>query len=231
MSILNDIRETFCFLHVGQWIDGPLYEDRKDIARLVKTFLETFRNTTDAPALILKTSGASTSIIDYQAIQTKIDYIKASIQGNLPSVYVLHGDLTSEEMHALYTHSKVKCFVTFTRGEGFGRPILEATVLGLPVVASGWSGHVDFLKKEYSTLLPGKLVGINTRAMQPGIFVAGSQWFSADYSAARNVLYDVRTKYNKYASNAKRLRPINRAKYSHKKVTGMLSDCLTRHTT
>ena len=75
--------------------------------------------------------------------------IKASLgddYGKVP-VYLLHGDLTQEEMNALYQHPKVKAMLNFTKGEGFGRPLLEFSLTGKPVIVSGWSGHIDFLKK------------------------------------------------------------------------------------
>ena len=138
------IKEDFCFLHVGHWLQGNMGEDRKDISMLVKTFCETFKNQKNPPALILKTSGATPCIIDRQEILGKIRDIKRSLVGELPNIYLLHGDLRDEEMNQLYNHPKVKAHVSFTHGEGFGRPLLEATLSEKPVIASNWSGQVDF---------------------------------------------------------------------------------------
>ena len=74
---------------------------------------------------------------------------------NLPNVYLLHGSLSMEEMNKLYNHPNIKAFVSLTHGEGFGRPLLEATMTGLPVIASNWSGQLDFLSKTDSILLGG----------------------------------------------------------------------------
>jgi glycosyltransferase involved in cell wall biosynthesis len=63
-------------------------------------------------------------------------------------VYLLHGDMTDEEMHALYKNSNVDALLALPHGEGFGLPIWEAAYSGLPVVATGWSGQLDFLVDE-----------------------------------------------------------------------------------
>ena len=57
----------------------------------------------------------------------------------------------------LFKHPKIKSLVSFTDGEGFGRPLLEATMTGLPILCSGWSGQLDFTDKERNILLGGKL--------------------------------------------------------------------------
>jgi ligand-binding sensor protein len=72
----------------------------------------------------------------------------------------MHGDFEDEEMNELYNHPKVKAHVTFTHGEGFGRPLLEASLTGKPVIYSAWSGHLDFLPPSLSTALEGSLVKV-----------------------------------------------------------------------
>ena len=49
------------------------------------------------------------------------------------------------EMNSIYNHSKVKAMVSLTKGEGFGRPLLEFSLSQKPLIVSGWSGHMDFL--------------------------------------------------------------------------------------
>jgi len=108
VDTLKEIKENFCFLFVGHWLQGGLGHDRKDLGMLIKTFLETFKNKPKQPALILKTSGASPSILDREDILTKVNQIKDTVDGKLPNVYVLHGDLSDDEMNGLYNHPKVK---------------------------------------------------------------------------------------------------------------------------
>ena len=108
---LKQIKEQFCFLYVGHWLDGKIGHDRKDTGMLVKTFIESFKGKKNAPALILKTSSATFSIIDRDIILRKIAEIKIGMGSNLPSIYVLHGDLSPEEINGLYNHPKVKAHI------------------------------------------------------------------------------------------------------------------------
>ena len=113
------IEEDFCFLFVGHWLQGNMGEDRKDIGMMLKTFFESFKNQKNTPALILKTSSASFSIMDRKEIKDKINMVRSSIQADkLPNVYLIHGDLTDKEMNEMYNHPKVKAHLTFTHGEG-----------------------------------------------------------------------------------------------------------------
>tara|TARA_A100001515_G_scaffold23133_2_gene17855 strand:- start:1281 stop:2609 length:1329 start_codon:yes stop_codon:yes gene_type:complete len=222
------IQEDFCFLHVGHWLQGNMGEDRKDISMLVKTFCETFKNQKNPPALILKTSGATPCIIDRQEILGKIRDIKRSLVGELPNVYVLHGDLRDEEMNQLYNHPKVKAHVSFTHGEGFGRPLLEATLSEKPVIASNWSGQVDFLNQD-SILLPGGLIDVPKNSFPKEFIVDGAQWFQVNYAYASNVLKEVYGNYVKYVTKAKKQSIINKSKFSLEQMTKTLGDILDKH--
>ena len=77
----KNIKETFVFLFVGHWLQGDLGQDRKDTGMLVKTFLETFKNKQKQPALLLKTRGATSSIMDRDEIFKKINRIKETTIG------------------------------------------------------------------------------------------------------------------------------------------------------
>jgi glycosyltransferase involved in cell wall biosynthesis len=152
-NLFKDIKEEFCFLFVGHWLPGAFGEDRKNVSGLIKTFYESFKNKQNAPALILKTSGGALSVIDRNEMINRINQIKASVDSKvLPKVYLAYGDFTEEEMNDLYNHNKVKAHVSFTKGEGFGRPLIEAAITGKPIITSNWSGHVDFLNTETSVL-------------------------------------------------------------------------------
>ena len=188
---INDsIIEDFSFLFVGQWGNGNFGEDRKDISRLIKVFYEAFANKKKQPALILKTNGATFSVLDKEKCLDKIKEIKSNFPSNfkLPNVYLLHGDLSKQEMNYLYNHPKIKSMVSFTHGEGFGRPLLEATMTGLPVMVSGWSGQLDFLDKNNSILLSGSLIDIPKSAIWKPILVESSKWFQVDENHAYNSL-------------------------------------------
>ena len=229
VDTLTDIKEDFCFLFVGHWLQGSLGNDRKDLGMLIKTFLETFKNQKKQPALILKTSGASPSILDREEIMGKLREIKNTVNGKLPNVYVLHGDLRDEEINGLYNHPKVKAHVSFTHGEGFGRPLLEATLSEKPVIASNWSGHVDFLNDKDAILLPGSLNNVAKKSLMKGMHVEGTQWFTVNYNYASKVLKDVFDNNSKYVVKAKRLAIKNQTKFSLDAMTKKFEEILDKY--
>ena len=228
---LKGIKEDFCFLFVGHWLQGGLGHDRKDLGMLIKTFLETFKNQKKQPALILKTSGATPCILDREDIFKKINEIRNTTNGKLPNIYMLHGDLRDEEMNGLYNHPKVKAHVSFTHGEGFGRPLLEASLSEKPVIAPNWSGHVDFLNKD-AILLPGSLNEVKEESLMKGMHVKETQWFTVNYNYASKMLKDVFDNYSKYTVKGKKLAIVNSTKFSldamTKKFEGILDKYLPK---
>ena len=216
---MDTVKERFVFLYTGHWLQGELGQDRKDTGMLLKTFLETFKNKPNPPALVMKTSGATFSIIDRNEIKQKIEEIKATVKGKLPPVYFLHGDLTDEEMNQMYNHPKVKAHVSFTHGEGFGRPLLEASISEKIVIAPDWSGHKDFLNKNNSVLLPGTMTNVHKSALPKQMLVDGAQWFTVNYQYASQILMDVFKKNRDYTMKAKRQGMYNKVNFSMDKMT------------
>ncbi len=227
---LKDIKEDFCFLFVGHWLGGSLGQDRKDLGMLIKTFLETFKDKPKQPALILKTSGATPSILDREDILAKLKQIKSTVSGDkLPNVYVLHGDLSDDEINGLYNHPKVKAHVSFTHGEGFGRPLLEASLSEKPVIAPNWSGHVDFLNDKDALLLPGSLNDVKKESFPKNMHVKGAQWFTVNYNYASKMLKDVFDNYSRYTVKAKRLAIKNQTKFSLNAMTKKFEEILDKY--
>jgi glycosyltransferase involved in cell wall biosynthesis len=227
---ISKIKEEFCFLFVGHWLQGEFGEDRKNVAYMIKAFLETFKNKMNPPALILKTNSATTSIMDRDQILEKIEHIRRTVKGRLPNIYLLHGDLEDEDVNDLYNHSKVKSMISFTKGEGFGRPLLEFTLSEKPVIASGWSGHVDFLDKDASVLIGGGLNPIHPSAQVPNMLIADSQWFQPDDAQVGFSLKDVFDNYKKYIPLAKKQANISKSKFSFEKMTELLGKILDEKT-
>lgn len=222
-DLLKDVPEKFCYLFVGHWLRGDLGEDRKNVGLLVKVFLETFKQAKNTPpALILKTSGGNFSILDKREILQKLDIIKRSVSladnQTLPNIYLLHGELTDEEMNSLYNHPKVKAHVSFTKGEGFGRPLLEASISGKPVIASGWSGHMDFLNDEDSVLVGGELKPIHPSSVWDGVLIKESSWFAPDLQQSANALAAVFMDYEKFRKKANKLGKENFKKFSYQTI-------------
>jgi len=223
---LDIIKEEFNYLFVGHWLQGAIGQDRKDVGMLIKTFLETFKGKKQRPGLILKTSSATPSVMDREEILDKIRKIEEEVGGDLPSVYLIHGELTNEEVNELYNHPKVKAHVSFAKGEGFGRPLLEASISGKPVIAPNYSGHTDFLDAEMSTLLPGVLTQIHSSAVVQKMLIPESSWFTIDYKVAADTLVDVYKNYKKYTDGAKKQSYRSRTEFSLEKMGNKLLDLL-----
>ena len=229
LNLVDDIKEDFCFLHVGLWGQGDYGEDRKDIFKLIKIFYESFANKKEQPALILKTSGAGFSILDREDCLTKINEVKSKFpkDWNLPNIYLLHGSLSDEEMNKLYNHPKVKSFITLTHGEGYGRPIQEATMVGLPIIASAWSGQMDFLSQTDSMLLGGELVQVPKSQHWKDIIIPEAQWFNVNEQQAYKAMNYCYENYDEVKNKAINLMKINRNKFTLDKMVDKLNEIVS----
>jgi glycosyltransferase involved in cell wall biosynthesis len=204
-----DITEDFAYLFVGHWLKGDLGQDRKDVGMLIRCFIESFKDEEVKPALVLKTSAASFSVKQREEFRKKIeDIVKQSNTTTPPSVYLLFGELTNSEMNDLYNHPKIKAMVSLTKGEGFGRPLLEFTMTGKPVIASNWSGHKDFLPMDKAIMVGGKLTEVHESVFDDFI-IKGSKWFTANYNEFAEVLKLVQKDYDKFLKKSEQLREFN----------------------
>ena len=227
---IDSISEDFAYLVVGHWMQGNFGHDRKNIAFTIKSFYETFKNKENPPALILKTSRVNASIGDKELIQRKINDIKDSIEAkNLPSVYLLHGEFTDNEMNELYNHPKIKSMISFTKGEGFGRPLLEFSLIDKPIIASGWSGHIDFLHKDHTALCGGKINPIDKSAQVKGMLIEGSQWFDVDHNYVNHFYNDIINNYDVWLEKAKNQGKLSRKEFSFSKMVNKLSEILDKN--
>ena len=225
---LDEIKEEFCFLFVGHWLQGDLGEDRKNVGLTIKTFLETFRNKKNKPALILKASGAGSSIMDRNTMLDKIEAIRNTISGDLPNIYLLHGELDDKDINNLYNHGKVKAMISLTKGEGFGRPLLEFTLAKKPIIATAYSGHIDFLYIENTCLVGGTLKPIHPSAVVDNLLIKESSWFSPDVKQAEFYLRDVYEKYSKYEEKAKKQAHQSKTKFSFDEMKTLLGTYLDK---
>jgi glycosyltransferase involved in cell wall biosynthesis len=208
---------------------GDLGEDRKNVGLLVKSFYETFKNKQNKPALILKTSQVGSSYADREEILKKIKKIKKTVNSNnLPNIYLLHGEFTDEEINELYNHPKVKAMVNLTKGEGFGRPLLEFTLIKKPLICSGWSGQMDFLNPEFTNLIEGQLTQIHPSTQNPFLH-PDSVWFSPDLSQIGFYLKDVFENYKNYTEKAKRQAHYSKTNFSWEKMKEKLDGLLTQY--
>lgn len=220
---LDAIKEDFAFLFVGHWLRGDLGEDRKNVGMTIKTFAMAFKNEKVKPALVLKTSSAGFSVLDREATIKKIREVLGKDYGQVP-IYLLHGDLTESEMNGLYEHSKVKAMLNFTKGEGFGRPLLEFSLTGKPIIVSGWSGHLDFLKQG-AVLLGGELKEVHQSAADQ-FLLKEAKWFNVNISKALSAIKDVYKNYDKYKIESSKLGKQNKQNFSLGKMTELFDSIL-----
>jgi glycosyltransferase involved in cell wall biosynthesis len=206
-DILENVKEDFNFLIVGHWLKGSLGQDRKDIGMAIKTFATVFQHTPKdkRPGLIIKTSSAGFSVIDREATREKIESVVKTFGDKCPSIYLVHGDMEESDMSNLYHHPKVKAMISFAKGEGYGRPMAEFTLTGKPILASGWSGQMDFLPAEHAVLLEGSLTAVDESAADQ-FLMKEAQWFSVNYSTAANKIYDVYKNYDTYLKKSEGLK-------------------------
>jgi hypothetical protein len=224
---LDEIKEEFCYLYVGHWTQGAFGEDRKNVGKLIKLFLETFKDKKKRPALVLKTSQAGSSIIDRDTVLEKINEVYKTVDGSsLPQIYLLHGEVEDSDMNDLYNHKKIKALVSLTKGEGFGRPLLEFTLSKKPIITTNWSGHIDFLSNENCVLLPGQLTKIHPSAVVQGILIQDSEWFSVDEDATKKALVSVYEKYDKFLDGAKKQAHRSKTEFSFDSMKNLLSKML-----
>ena len=175
------------YLMFGQ-MSGDYETDRKNTAVTMALFCDLFKDNPDV-GLIVKTNSGSNSSVDRQQTRLQLKSVLKQVrQGPFPKVYFLHGYLNEKEVSSLYKHPKVKGLISLTHGEGFGLPLLEAAACGLPVCATNWSAHTEFLNLGSWTKVRGRLEPVPQRKIDGNIWVQGSKWANPDIQEARKTL-------------------------------------------
>lgn len=207
LAELDKLETDFNFLIVGHWLKGDLGCDRKDIGMTIKTIATVFQYLPKEkrPGIVIKTSHAGLSLMDRELIREKINAVLKPLGENNVPVYLVHGDLSEKEMAGLYHHPKIKAMVSFTKGEGYGRPLAEFALTGKPIIVSKWSGLVDFLKEENTVYLEGALTNVHPSAADQ-FLMKEAKWFTVNYSDAANKLFDVFNNYTKHSERSKGLK-------------------------
>ena len=227
-NILKDVSEEFCFLYTGGWLPGNFGEDRKNVATLIRTFLQTFNTpSSKKPALILKTNQVNYSLLDKTSVLKMINNIKNQVSGQLPNIYLLHGEMTDDEINKLNNDPKVKAFVSFTKGEGFGRPLLESAITGKPTIVSNWSGHIDFMKPDYNILIGGELKPVHESAANK-FLLKESQWFNINTDIASRAMKDLFKNYKKYFKDSRKQTQYIKDNWSLDKMAEKLNNILPK---
>ena len=219
------LKYDFNFLCVNQW--GP----RKNIEQLIKNFISEFRD--EEVGLVIKSNCANDSIMDKHETEKRLLANIPEDKERKCKIYLIHGRLTDKEMHSLYRHEKIKAFVTTTHGEGFGLPIFEAMAAELPIIATDWSGHLDFLtvedKKEAKKMFAK--IDYQIKPIQPhhvwqGVMENGCSWAYPSDASIRTRMREVMKDYGRFKSWSKKLAAYNKEKFSEEKVENKFFSCL-----
>lgn len=177
---------TFNFLVFGQVTGGDAQSDRKNLPFTLKWLFEAFADKPDV-GIVLKTNmGRYTEADKFLCRQQLTQLLTQINKGENPKLYLLHGEMDDEEVCRLYKHPSIKALVTLTHGEGFGLPILEAAACGVPVIASNWSAHTEFLNQGRFIKVDTKLGAVPPGRCDPEIWMLGSQWGVADEQDFKN---------------------------------------------
>lgn len=222
-----EIQEEFAFLHVGQWGGGNLGEDRKNIGLMIQSFIDEFLDRKDV-ALVLKTNMSKNSQFDFDMVKSRIDAIKKSFnlpEERLPKIYLIHANLTREEIVDLYKHPKIKAYISMTHGEGFSIPTLEATMAGLPVLTTNWSGHLDFLSDKFIPL-EYELKPIPDSVVWEPLLIKGSRWAEVNVDDTKKKMRKIVNKYSQPKQWAQELQIRNKVLFDLESVNETFTDTL-----
>ena len=202
-----DLDYDFNYLAISQW--GP----RKNFDNLINWFIE--ENFDQEVGLVLKTSIRNNSLTDRNHTEKKLQSIIRKHGDIKCKVYLVHGDLTDEQMAGIYQHPKIKCLISTTHGEGYGLPLFEAASNGLPIVCVGWSGQKDFLyvpdRRSKSKTRPMFLTveydlkNVQAQAVWEGVVQPDSQWAYPTEGSFKKRLREVRKNYKKFKKTANNL--------------------------
>lgn len=223
-SIDLTFETKFNFLMVSQMTSRNADSDRKNIFNTVKWFCETFENDSDV-GLIIKTNNGRESKIDrkitFDIMRQLVSQVRKT---SFPRVHLLHGTFSDDEMAALYKHPQIKAFISLTRGEGFGLPILEAAACDLPVIATNWSGHLDFMNHGKFMKVDFELKQIPTTRVDKAIFMPEAKWADVTESDVKRKLSKFRDRSEIPTTWAKELGQLIRKKYSFDAVLNQYDD-------
>jgi len=202
-----DLKTKFNFLTVAQW--GP----RKNLHSTISAFVEEFIDNPDV-GLVVKTFVRGGSVLDREAIEKEFNKFLSKYKNRQCKVYLLHGDFTDEEMHSLYSNDKIHAIVSLTHGEGYGLPLFEAAYSGLPVIATDWSGHLDFLckptknkkgkqkNKPHFARVEYSLKPVGKDAVWKGVIEPDSMWAYPESGSYKMKLREVYKDYGRFKKQA-----------------------------
>ena len=162
-----------CYLFLFMF-DFLSVTERKNPLGLLKAFSKAFRPG-EGPVLVIKVINSERRIYDLERLR---DAIKAR-----PDVVILDRRMSLEEKIALV--DSCDCYVSLHRSEGFGLTMAEAMAAGKPVIATGYSGNLEFMTSENSLLVPYSLVPV-PEGCDP--YPKGALWAEPDTEVAADFM-------------------------------------------
>jgi glycosyltransferase involved in cell wall biosynthesis len=200
-----NLKTKFNFLIISQLNSKNSNDDRKNIVNTVKWLCEEFKNNKDV-GIVLKTNFGRGTTIDKNITNSLMKQMTSVIgKKEFPKIYLLHGSMKDSEVANIYNDPKIKCFVSATRGEGYGLPIIDAAASGMPIVATNWSGHLDFLNDNFLKV-DYDLVAIRKEKADNRIFFEGARWanpIEKDFKEKIRYAYENNDNLQKNAKNLK----------------------------
>jgi glycosyltransferase involved in cell wall biosynthesis len=209
----------FNFLLIGQLTSRTAESDRKNIFNTLKWFCEVFAGDSNVGLIVKTNSGRETKIDRKVTTDAVVQVLNQVRKGPFPKIHLIHGALTDNEIAGLYTHPTVKAFISLTRGEGFGLPILEAAASGVPIITTNWSGHLDFLKYGKYIKLDFELRQIPKSRIDKSIFVTDAKWADVNEQDVKRKLIKFKERPEIPTQWAHELKTKIRELYSHVAVS------------
>ena len=221
-----DFETNFNFLVVGQLTGRNPENDRKNVFYTIKWLCELFSNDPNV-GVVIKTNSGSNSTVDRDVTEKIFRKLVQEVRpGPYPRIHFVHGELTPEEMCGLYRHPKIKALLSLTRGEGYGLPMLEAAACDLPVIATNWSGHLDFLNKGKWLGVGYTLNPVHPSRIDNNIFIEGSKWANPSEVDAKKKLQKFRNSPRMPTTWAGELGKVIREEYSQKAISVLYDEAL-----
>jgi glycosyltransferase involved in cell wall biosynthesis len=144
--------------------------ERKNPIGVIRAFRRAFPAGSGAK-LVLKS-------INGHRRKTKRELMRGAIGGH-PDITLIDGLLPKERMYAMV--ASCDCYVSLHRAEGFGIPLAEAMSMGKPVIATGYSGNLEFMDASNSYLVDATLTQIGG---ETGEYPTGGTWAEPDVDHA-----------------------------------------------